>query len=72
MIIRAIRKRRTKKVDGVINEIGRFIKQNQWPQELNKPKANNIQDTSATGATGAKGTEITASNDANLKTGETQ
>ena len=36
---------------------------------MNKPTANNTQDTSATGATGA---ETTPSNDANLKAGETQ
>ena len=69
MMIGAIKKTRIKKVDGVINEIGKIMKRNQWSQELNKPTANASQETIATGTTGA-GTM--ASNDANLKAGETQ
>ena len=64
----AIKKRRIKKVDGVVNEIGKITEQNQWSHEL-KPTANDVQNTSATGATGA---ETIPLNDANLKAGETQ
>ena len=68
-MIGAIKKRRINKVDGVVNKIRRIEKRNQLSQELNKPTANNSQDTIETGTTEA-GT--TASNDANLKAGETQ
>ena len=69
MMIGAINKRRIKKVDGVVNKTGRITKWNQWSQELNKPTANDIQDTTATGEIGAETIPLT---DTNLKAGETQ
>ena len=60
---RGYQEKKNQKVNGVVKKIGRITKRNQWSQELNKPTANDSQETIATGTTGA-GT--TTSYDTNL------
>ena len=68
-MVGAIKTKRIRKVDRMVNETGRITEQNQCSKELDKPIANYVQDTSVPGTTAA---ETTPSHGANLRTAETQ
>ena len=68
-MLRAIKTRRSRKVDRLVNETWMNTEQNQWSKKFDKPIAKYVQDTSGPGTTEA---ETTPSHDANLRTDGTQ
>ena len=68
-MLRAIKARRSRKVERLVNETRMITEQNQWSKKLDKPIAKYVQDTSGPVTTEA---ETTPSHDANLRAAGTQ
>ena len=68
-MLRAIKTRRSRKVDRLVDETWMNTEQNQWSKTLDQPIAKYVQDTSGPVTTEA---ETTPSHDANLRASGTQ